>query len=138
MKYILRCKINVLFISMTGEWKMTDELNLENIQKFFEQAAKANADAWTSQSAYFDGLIKRNIECFRGLGDARMSSFKEMSEAKTFNQAFESNLAFEEKLREDLSALQEENIKSWEGLMENLKAIYTPAPKKVSKTKKAA
>ena len=117
---------------------MTDELNLENIQKFFEQAAKANADAWTSQSAYFDGLIKRNIECFRGLGDARMSSFKEMSEAKTFNQAFESNLAFEEKLREDLSALQEENIKSWEGLMENLKAIYTPAPKKVSKTKKAA
>jgi len=117
---------------------MTDELSLENIQKFFEQAAKANADAWASQTAYFDGLVKRNAECFKGLGDARVSSFKEMSEAKTFNQAFESNLAFEEKLREDLSALQEENIKSWEGLMENLKAIYKPAPAKVSKTKKAA
>ena len=37
-----------------------------------------------------------------------------------------------------LSALQEENIESWEALMENLKAIYSPAPKKVNKTKKAA
>ncbi len=117
---------------------MTDQLSFESIQKFFEQAAKANADAWASQTAYFDGLVKRNAECFKGLGDARIKSFKEMSEAKTFNQAFESNLAFEDKLREDLSALQEENIKSWEALMENLKAIYSPAPKKVAKTKKAA
>jgi len=117
---------------------MTDELSFETIQKFFEQAAKANVDAWANQTAYFDGLVKRNVECFKGLGEARMNSFKEMSEAKTFNQAFESNLAFEEKLREDLSALQEENLKSWEGLMDNLKAIYTPAPEKASRTKKAA
>jgi hypothetical protein len=61
-----------------------------------------------------------------------------MSEARTFNQAFESNLAFEEKLREDLSALQEENIKSWEGLVEKLTAIYAPAPGEATKTKKAA
>jgi hypothetical protein len=117
---------------------MTDQLSLESIQKFFEQAAKANADAWASQTAYFDGLVKRNAECFKGLGDARMTSFKEMSEARTFNQAFESNLAFEEKLREDLSSLQEENIKSWETLAENLAAIYAPAPAKATKAKKAA
>jgi hypothetical protein len=123
---------------MTGDRKMTDELSLENIQKFFEQAAKTNADAWASQAAYFDGLVKRNADCFKGLGDARVSSLKEMSEAKTFNQVFESNLAFEEKLREDLSALQEENIKAWEALMEDLKGIYTPAPKKAPRTKKAA
>jgi hypothetical protein len=125
----------MLPILATGEWKMTDELSLENIQKFLEQTAKANADAWASQTAYFNGLVKRSAECFKGLGDARISSLREISEAKTFNQAFESNLAFEEKLRDDLSALQEENIKSWEDLMENLKAIYTPTPEKAPETK---
>lgn len=117
---------------------MTDELSLENIQKFFEQTAKANADAWASQTAYFDGLVKRNAECFKGLGDARVQSFREMSEAKTFNQAFESNLTFEEKLREDLAALQEENMKAWEALVRDLKDIYSPAPKKTASPKKAA
>ena len=105
---------------------MTD-LTSENIQKFFEQIAKTNADAWTSQAAYFEDLLKRNTECFKDLGDARMASFKEMSEATTFNQAFESNLAFEEKVREELAGLQEKNTKSWEVLVEKLTAIYTPA-----------
>lgn len=121
---------------------MTNELNFENIQKFFEKAAKANADAWTCQSAYFDSLIKRNSDCFNGLGEARVASFKEMSEAKTFNQSFEANLAFEEKVREDLTALQDNNIKSWESLLEDLKSIYTPeeapAAQKAPKAKKAA
>ena len=56
-----------------------------------------------------------------------MDSFKEISEATTFNQAFESNLAFEEKVREELADLQEKNTKSWESLLEQLTAIYTPA-----------
>ena len=76
-----------------------------------------------------------------------MESFKEISEATTFNQAFESNLAFEEKVREELADLQEKNTRSWESLLEQLTAIYTPAttapkaaaPKApVAKTKKAA
>jgi hypothetical protein len=121
---------------------MTKELNLENIQKFYEQTVKANADAWTCQAEYFDALVKRNAECFKDLGEARVSSYKEMTEAKTFNQAFESNLAFEEKLREDLTSLQDKNVKAWENLLEELKGIYTPAetatPKSASKAKKAA
>ena len=105
---------------------MTD-LTADNIKEFFEQIAKTNADAWTSQAAYFEDLVKRNTECFKDLGDARMASFQEMSEATTFNQAFESNLAFEEKVREELAGLQENNTKSWEALVEKLTAIYTPA-----------
>lgn len=103
------------------------EFNTDKITEFFEQAAKANTDAWNSQAAYFEALVKRNTECFKELGEARMASFKEMSEATTFNQAFESNLAFEEKVREDLADLQEKNTKSWESLLEQLTAIYAPA-----------
>ena len=119
-----------------------NDITLENIQQFFESAAKANADALASQTAYFEGLIKRNADCFTELGKARADSLKEMSEAKTFNQAFEANLAFDEKVREDLTALQENNIKAWESLMDQLKSIYLPAepaaPAKASKAKKAA
>ena len=119
-----------------------NDLTLENIQQFFESAAKANADAWASQTAYFESLVKRNTECFTHLGEARVESLKEMSEAKTFNQAFESNLAFEEKVREDLTALQENNIKAWESMVEQMKDIYVPAEKvaaaKAPKAKKAA
>lgn len=119
-----------------------NDLTLENIQKYFESAAKANADAWASQTAYFETLVKRNTECFTQLGEARVASLKEMSEAKTFNQAFEANLAFEEQVREDLTALQESNIKAWESLMAQMKDIYVPAeaatPAKATKAKKAA
>jgi hypothetical protein len=119
-----------------------NDLTLENIQQYFESAAKANADAWASQTDYFETLVKRNTECFTELGEARVVSLKEMSEAKTFNQAFESNLAFEEKVREDLTALQETNIKAWESLMGQMKDIYVPAeasaPAKASRAKKAA
>jgi len=104
---------------------MTDNTS-ENIRQFFEKAAKVNADAWNTQASYFEGLLKRNTECFKDLGDARMASFKEMSEATTFNQAFESNLAFEEKVREDLADLQEKNTKSWEALIKQLTDLYTP------------
>jgi hypothetical protein len=119
-----------------------NDLTLENIQQYFESAAKANADAWASQTDYFETLVKRNTECFTQLGEARVASLTEMSEAKTFNQAFESNLAFEEQVREDLTALQESNIKAWESLMAQMKDIYVPAetsaPSKAPKAKKAA
>jgi hypothetical protein len=103
------------------------ELTAEKITELFDEAVKVNTDAWNSQAAYFEALVKRNTDCFKDLGEARVESFKEMSEATTFNQAFESNLAFEEKVREDLADLQEKNTKSWESLAEQLTAIYTPA-----------
>jgi hypothetical protein len=113
-------------------------LTTETITEFFEKAAKANTDAWNSQATYFEALVKRNTECFKDLGEARVESFKEMSEATTFNQAFESNLAFEEKVREDLAGLQEINTKSWESLLEQMTTIYTPAEvKPVAKAPKA-
>ncbi|MCP4047902.1 MAG: hypothetical protein GY732_18160 [Gammaproteobacteria bacterium] len=116
-------------------------LTFATSKEYVEQAAKANTGTWNSQVAYFEALVKRNTECFKDLGEARVDSFKEMSEATTFNQAFESNLAFEEKVREDLSDLQEKNTKSWESLLEQLTAIYTPAevkPKAKAPKAKAA
>jgi cell division septation protein DedD len=107
--------------------KSPNELTAEQVTEFFEQAAKVTTDAWNTQATYFEALVKRNTECFKNLGEARVESFKEMSEATTFNQAFESNLAFEEKVREDLASLQEKNTKSWESLLEQLTTIYTPA-----------
>jgi len=120
---------------------MTTPMTPESIKQFFEQAAKAYADGWKTQADYLDGLVRRNTQCLTELADARVSSFQEMSEAKTFNQAFESNLAFEEKVREELVGLQEDNAKAWDSLVNNLKTIYTPskaAPKaKAAASKKA-
>jgi len=112
----------------------------ESIKDFFEQAAKSYGDAWKTQAQYYDGLMRRNTKAFTELADARIASFKEMRESKTFNQAFEANLAFEEKVREELSSLQEANAKSWETLVDDLKAIYTPAKeaKKAAKVKAPA
>ena len=99
----------------------------ESIKEFFEQAAKSYGDAWKVQADYYDGLVRRNTKALTDLADARVASFNEMRESQTFNQAFEANLAFEEKVREGLVSLQEENTKSWETLVEELKGIYTPA-----------
>jgi hypothetical protein len=99
----------------------------ESIKEFFEQAARAYGDAWKVQADYYEGLVRRNTQAMTDLADARVASFNEMRESQTFNQAFEANLAFEEKVREELVALQEENTKSWEKLVEELRGIYTPA-----------
>lgn len=105
----------------------------ESVREFFEQAAKAYGDAWKVQAEYYDGLTRRNMKAFTELADARMESFREMRDSKTFNQAFEANLAFEEKVREELVSLQEANTKSWETLVTNLKGIYTPAEEAAEK-----
>jgi hypothetical protein len=118
------------------EHAMTTQVTPESIKDFFEQAAKAYGDAWKVQASYYDGLVRRNTKALTDLADARMQSFNEMRESKTFNQAFEANLAFEEKVREGFVALQEENTKAWETLVDELKSIYTPA-KEAAKAKKA-
>jgi hypothetical protein len=102
-----------------------ENLTPEKIQKFFEKVAKANVKAWQVQAKFFEGLVRRNTDCFKDLTEARMTSFKEMTEAKTFTQAFEANLAFEERVREDLGALQEDGIKAWETLAQDLQALYS-------------
>jgi len=104
-----------------------NQVTPESVKQFFEQATKAYADAWKVQAQYYEGLVRRNTKALTDLADARMASFNEMRESKTFNQAFEANLAFEEKIREGMVALQEENTKSWETLVEQLKSVYTPA-----------
>ena len=113
---------------------MTTQVTPESIKEFFEQAAKAYGDVWKSQAEYYDGLVRRNTQCLTELADARIASYREMSESQTFNQAFEANLAFEEKVREDLTRLQEENTEAWQHLVDDLKTIYTPT-KKASKLK---
>jgi hypothetical protein len=108
----------------------------ENIKEFFEQAANAYGDAWKAQASYYDDLVRRNTKALTDLADARIASLNEMSDSKTFNQAFEANLAFEESVREGLVALQEENTKSWDALVEDLQGIYKPAAE--APAKKAA
>lgn len=116
------------------------EVTPDTIRQFFEQASKAYGDAWKVQAEYYDRLARHNMKAFTELADARLASFREMRDAQTFNQAFEANLAFEEKVREELAGLQEANTKSWEKLVSDLKGIYTPdreAPKKAPARKAA-
>lgn len=105
---------------------MTDSTP-DKVKNLLEAAINNSTEAWAAQSDYFDDLVKRHVASFAALSDARIESLKAISESQTFNQAFEANLAFEEKVREELSALQEANTKSWEDLVSNLKGIYTPA-----------
>jgi len=114
------------------------EVTPENIKQIVEDATAAYTNACKVQAEYNDVLVRRNTQALVELADARISSFKEMRDSSTFNQAFEANLAFEEKVREDLVTLQEENTKSWETLVEELTAIYTPAEKAAAAKKPAA
>jgi len=114
------------------------EVTPENIKQYIEDATAAYTNAWKAQAEYNDGLVLRNTKALTELADARIASFKEMRDSTTFNQAFEANIAFEEKVREDLVSLQEENTKSWEALVGELTAIYTPAEKAAAEEKKPA
>lgn len=113
------------------------EVTPESIKQYFDDAAAAYSNARKAQVEYSEELARRNTRALIELADARIASFKEMRDSSTFNQAFEANVAFEEKVREELVALQEENTKSWETMVEKLTAIYAPA-KKAATTKPAA
>ena len=110
-----------------------NQMTPEKIRQFFEQAAKSNMDALKVQAGFIDGFVKRNTNCFTSLAKERMTSFKEISTSKPLNQALEANLSFEESVREELSRLQEDHTMAWEGLMTNLKTIYTPATEAAKK-----
>ena len=141
LDFCARCAIfttNILQCKNTGAQQWT-QVTPESIKAYYEDAAKAYGDAWKVQATYYEDLVRRNTKAFSDIADARMASYREISEAKTFNQAFEANVAVEESVRDGLVALQEENTKAWEKLVEDLTAIYTPAKeeKKVP-AKKAA
>lgn len=98
----------------------------DKITNLLESAIKNNTAAWAAQSKYFDKLVKRNIASFTSLSEARMASLREINESQTFNEAFEANISYEDKVREELKKLYEENQKSWDELQSELKTIYEP------------
>jgi cell shape-determining protein MreC len=104
-----------------------NDMTPDKIKDLLESAIKSNTSAWVAQSKYFDDLVKRNVASFAALTDSRLESLKKISESKTFNEAFEANVAYEETVRSALQNLYEENKKSWEVLQSELKTIYAPA-----------
>jgi hypothetical protein len=109
-----------------------NEFNPETAQAFFENVTKASNEAFTAQASYFEAALARNNTCMTELSDARISSYKEMGEAKTFTQAFESNLAFEENVRDNLQKLQDTNTKAWDVLQSDIEKAYASlAPESV-------
>ena len=75
-------------------------------------------------------MIEANAsKVFADLADARIAAFSGMRDAKTFNQAFEANIAFEEQLREKIARLHEANNKAWHELDETLRRITNQGDK---------
>jgi|GEM_PF-5023728 len=97
----------------------------ENIQKLIKNVASANSEALSTQASFYQESMKRNTSCFSDLAKARMSSFQEMATSKTFTEAFEANASFEKKVRDELTALTEENTAAWKALTSNLQELYT-------------
>ncbi len=114
------------------------QINPESIKNFFEQATSAYGESWKAQASYYDDMVRRYTKAMTDFADARMTSFAEMRDSQTFNQAFEANLAFEEKIREGMVALQEENTKSWEKLSEDMKGIYVQTTNVAKKSSEKA
>ncbi len=103
---------------------MTD-LIPEKIENFLQQTAQAATDSWAAHGRYYEGMIKRNSRCFSVLGEARMASFKGLSQSKTFSGALAVNQGFEKQARDELSQLRDDSAKAWEILQQDLKAIYS-------------
>lgn len=101
-----------------------NDMTPDKIKDLLETAIKNNTAAWSAQSKYFDALMKRNVASFASLSEARVASLKEIGESQTFNQAFEANIAYEDRVRDELKKLYDETQESWEQLQDELKSIY--------------
>lgn len=101
-----------------------NDITPDKIKDLLETAIKNNTAAWSAQSKYFDALMKRNVASFASLSEARVASLKEIGESQTFNQAFEANIAYEDRVRDELKKLYDETQESWEQLQDELKSIY--------------
>lgn len=122
-----------------------NEFNPEKAQAFLETVSKANNEAFTAQSTYFEAALTRNTTCMVELSDARISSYKEMAEAKTFTEAFKANQSFEVSVRDKLQKLQDTNTKAWDVLQSDIEKAYaslapdsTEAAAPVTKSNKKA
>ena len=107
--------------------EMTD-VTPDKIKDLLESAIKSNTNAWAAQSKYFDELVKRNVNSFATLAEARMESLKQINESQTFNEAFEANVAYEDAVRDELTKLYDRNLDAWDDLQGKLEDIYTAAP----------
>lgn len=97
----------------------------DKIKDLLESAINANSAAWTAQSEYFDNLVKRNLDSFSTLSEARDASLREIGESLTFNQAFEANIAYEETVRNEMKKLKDESESDWAKLVARLETIYS-------------
>jgi hypothetical protein len=98
----------------------------EKVNDLLEAAINNSKEAWDAQSRYFDDLVRRNVASFTALSDARMKSLKAIGESQSFNQAFETNIAYEQNFRDALNKMHEENAQAWDDLQVKLNKIYAP------------
>jgi hypothetical protein len=101
-----------------------NDMTPDKIKDLLETAIKNNTAAWSAQSKYFDALMKRNVASFASLSEARVASLREIGESQTFNQAFEANIAYEDRVRDELKKLYDDTQESWEQLQDELESIY--------------
>ncbi len=104
---------------------MATDFTPAKFQEYFEKVTEANTKALEAQTKYYEGLVKRSGSVIAELADARVSSLQDLSGAKTFTDALETNSSFEEALRTKLTALYEENTKALEDLQAELKELYS-------------
>jgi len=104
---------------------MAFEFNPGKFQEYFEKINEANTKALEAQTKYYEGLVKRSGNAIAELADARVTSLQDLSSAKSFADAAETNASFEEALRAKLTALYEENAKALEDLQSELKSLYS-------------
>ena len=99
----------------------------DRVNDLLEAAINNSTQAWDAQSKYFDDFIKRNVASFATLSDARIESLKAIGESQSFNQAFEANIAYEQKVRDEFRKMREDNERAWINLEKQLSAIYATA-----------
>jgi hypothetical protein len=100
-------------------------LSAERIRRLTSTAASASVEALSLHARFQRERVNRSLDCLKELAEARMTSLREMAEAKSLTQAFEANLAFERKTAEGLRNLYEENVQAWESLLKELRGLYS-------------
>jgi hypothetical protein len=102
---------------------MTD---LNEIKTFLEQTAKNGEKAVELQVNFFQNMARAQGEAFAALADGRVNSLKEMADAGTLEQAFETNTSYEAEAKETIENLVSENSAAFQELSESLKDLYAP------------
>ncbi len=116
-----------------------DMFTTKGIQQIFEQALHTGVETFRTQAGYVEDLAERHGKAVSSLAAVSLSSLKALAGSRSFTEAFETNLALEESIREELLRLHDENLQAWKVLQSDLKVILLPANDSVQvKEKKAA